>query len=138
MKTGASLKYSVSHCSPAAIDNTVVDILWPHFITRSEGRVIWAGVPEGHSPPCQVWWPQALSPWRYNGLSLSCDPLRPRDQRVMRVYELGPLKPSHYRVTCSDHRHCGSGDIDPLVVQEEISDAFTSIRHCCFSLKNIT
>ena len=44
---------------------------------------VWIGTPQIKSLTCQVWWPQALWQWRYNGFSLSRDLARPNDQSVM-------------------------------------------------------
>ena len=42
-------------------------------------------------------------------------PIRPRDRKIMRLYEQEPLRVSHHPPTFCDHKQCGCGDIMVLV-----------------------
>ena len=46
---------------------------------------------------------------------MSCDLLRPRDLRAMRIYEKKLLKVSPQPVTFGGHKHCVGGEIVVLV-----------------------
>lgn len=50
------------------------------------------GTPEDKSPPCPVWWSEALWFWIYNSFILSRDLTKPRNQIVMWLFGWEPLK----------------------------------------------
>ena len=51
------------HCGSGNVFNLFA---WSHKTPWLIGHVIlWVGTPQGKSPPCQDWWPQALWWWRY-------------------------------------------------------------------------
>ena len=89
---------------------------WSRKTTRSKGHVTpTMGVLHGKAAPCQVWWPQGLWWWRCNDFSLSHDLGRSRDQGVMRLCSLEPLKVSHHPAKFGGFRQCCNGDIKVLV-----------------------
>ena len=63
----------------------------------------------------------ALRWWIYKAFSLSHDLERPRNQRVMWLYQWEPLMVRHYSAKFGGHRHWSSGDIMYLVVEKQNS-----------------
>ena len=81
---------------------------------------LWARAHHGKLQSYQIWWPWALWLWKY-AFSLSRSFKTPRDQRVMGFYGWDPVLASHHLAKFGGDRHCGSGDIMVLVVEEEDS-----------------
>ena len=75
----------------------------------------WVGAPQFKSPPCKVCWPLALWWCIYKALSLSCDPVRPRGQRVKWLYRYEPLKVSYHSAMFRGHWHYGSDNLKLMI-----------------------
>ena len=57
-----------------------------------------------------------------NGISLSSDLIRPRDQRVIGLYGQELIKVNYHLTRFDCHRHCGSKDIMILVCKVILQD----------------
>ena len=70
----------------------------------------------------QVWWPQALCYWRYNGFSLSCDLARHISKGSYEFYWWEPIKVSYHSCKFVSLSHSGSEDIIVFVCHATLQD----------------